>query len=113
MLDELVQYIAAQQWPDLKLLPVFSMVDGRKSLHYEVVTAMRTRFPQMLPLGIPYSSEIERVARRRAPLNAWAPNSDAGAGCTRRCGRRCSSACRADARGGELRRMREPPARRG
>lgn len=76
MLDELVQYIASQQWPDMRLLPMFSMVDWRKSLHYEVVTAMRTRFPQMLPMGIPYASEIERVARRRAPLNTWAPHSD-------------------------------------
>ncbi len=76
MLDELVEYIASQQWPDLKLLPMFSMVDWRKSLHYEVVTTMRARFPQMLPMGIPYASEIERVALRRAPLNTYAPNSD-------------------------------------
>jgi cellulose biosynthesis protein BcsQ len=76
MLDELVAYIASQQWPDMQLLPMFSMVDWRKSLHYEVVTTMRARFPQMLPMGIPYASEIERVARRRAPLNTWAPNSD-------------------------------------
>ncbi len=76
MLDELVEYVERQGWSDLKLLPVFSMVDWRKSLHYEVVTTMRTRFPQMLPMGIPYSSEIERVALRRAPLNAYAPNSD-------------------------------------
>jgi len=76
MLDQLVDYIAASGWTDLKLLPVFSMVDWRKSLHYEVVTTMRARFPQMLPMGIPYSSDIERVARRRAPLNVFAPNSD-------------------------------------
>jgi chromosome partitioning protein len=76
MLDELVEYIAVHQWPDLTLLPMFSMVDWRKSLHYEVVTTMRARFPQMLPMGIPYASEIERVAHRRAPLNTWAPNSD-------------------------------------
>src|SRR5262249_15854843 len=76
MLDEVVEYIAGQQWPDLTLLPMFSMVDWRKSLHYEVVTTMRARFPQMLPMGIPYASEIERVARRRAPLNTWAPHSD-------------------------------------
>jgi chromosome partitioning protein len=76
MLDQLVDYLAASGWTDLKLLPVFSMVDWRKSLHYEVVTAMRARFPQMLPMGIPYSSDIERVARRRAPLNVFAPNSD-------------------------------------
>lgn len=76
MLDELVEYIATQQWPDLKLLPLFSMVDWRKSVHYQMATAMRTRFPQMLPVGIPYSSQIERIAQRRAPLNAFAPHSE-------------------------------------
>jgi cellulose biosynthesis protein BcsQ len=76
MLDGLVEYIAANGWTDLALLPVCSMVDWRKALHYEVFTMLRTRFPQMLPMGIPYSSEIERVARRRAPLNVFAPNSD-------------------------------------
>jgi cellulose biosynthesis protein BcsQ len=76
MLDQLVDYIAASGWSDLVLLPLFSMVDWRKTLHYEVVTTMRARFPQMLPMGIPYSSDIERVARRRAPLNVFAPNSD-------------------------------------
>ncbi len=67
MLDELVQYVAAQQWPDLKLLPVFSMVDWRKSLHYEVVTAMRARFPQMLPMWafpIPATSNAWRDGAR-------------------------------------------------
>jgi len=76
MLDELVDYLARQQWSDLILLPMFSMVDWRKSVHYEVVTTMRARFPQMLPMGIPYSSLIERIAQRRAPLNVFAPNSD-------------------------------------
>jgi chromosome partitioning protein len=76
MLDELIDYIATQQWPDLKLLPMFSMVDWRKSVHYQVATSMRTRFPQMLPVGIPYSSQIERIAQRRAPLNAYAPKSE-------------------------------------
>ncbi len=75
MLDELVQYIAAQQWTDLQLLPVFSMVDERKVLHHEVTTAIRMRFPQMLPVRIPYSSLIERVAQRRQPLEVFAPNS--------------------------------------
>ena len=77
MLDELVDYISEHQWTDLKLLPMFSMVDWRKTVHYEVVATMRARFPQMLPVGIPYSSRIERVAQRRAPLNAYAPNCDA------------------------------------
>ena len=33
MLDELVEYVTMQQWPDLKLLPMFSMVDWRKKVH--------------------------------------------------------------------------------
>ncbi len=51
MLDELVEYLAAQQWTDLVLLPLLSMMDLRKLLHYEVFTTMRQRFAQMLPMG--------------------------------------------------------------
>jgi chromosome partitioning protein len=78
MLEDLVEFIAREGWTDLTLLPMFSMVDWRKVLHYETARAMRMRFPQMLPMGIPYSSEVERVALRRAPLNAFAPKSDVG-----------------------------------
>jgi cellulose biosynthesis protein BcsQ len=78
MLDELVEFVAREGWTDLTLLPMFSMVDWRKVLHYETARAMRMRFPQMLPMGIPYSSDVERVTLRRAPLNAFAPKSDVG-----------------------------------
>ncbi len=78
MLEQLLAFITRNAWPDLKLLPVFSMVDRRKSLHYEVLSNMRSRFPQMLNTSIPYSSDIERIAERRAPLNAFAPNSEPG-----------------------------------
>ena len=78
MLEQLVSFITTNEWPDLKLLPVFSMVDRRKLLHYEVLSTMRTSFPQMLNTSIPYSSEIERIAQRRAPLNSFAPNSEPG-----------------------------------
>lgn len=77
MLEELVEFTSREGWSDLVLLPMFSMVDWRKVLHYETARAMRARFPQMLPMGIPYSSDVERVAFRRAPLNAFAPRSDA------------------------------------
>jgi cellulose biosynthesis protein BcsQ len=77
MLEELVEFTAREGWSDLALLPMFSMVDWRKVLHYETASTMRSRFPQMLPMGIPYSSDVERVAFRRAPLNAFAPKGDA------------------------------------
>ena len=78
MLEQLVEFIADSKWPDLQLLPVFSMVDRRKSLHHEAIEGTRKQFPQVLATEIPYSAEIERTALRRAPLNAYAPGSDAG-----------------------------------
>ncbi len=78
MLEQLVAFIAENGWNDLVLLPVFSMVDRRKSLHHEVIAATRAKFPQVLATEVPYSSEIERVTQRRAPVNAYAPASPAG-----------------------------------
>jgi cellulose biosynthesis protein BcsQ len=53
------------------------MVDRRKSLHEEVIAATRQRFPMMLATEVPYWSEIERMAVRRAPIPAYAPRSPA------------------------------------
>ena len=60
---------------DLVLLPFFSMVDRRKSLHHDVMASTREQFPAMLATEVPYWSEIERMSLRRAPLPAFAPNS--------------------------------------
>jgi cellulose biosynthesis protein BcsQ len=57
-------------------MPFFSMVDRRKSLHHEVIEEVRHRFRSVLPTEIPYSSEIERMALRRAPLNSYAHASE-------------------------------------
>lgn len=77
MLEELQAFIVREGWSDLKLLPFFSMVDRRRSLHQELVAEVRGRFPETLKTEIPYSSEIERMSVRRAPLPSYAPASDA------------------------------------
>jgi chromosome partitioning protein len=78
MLVQLRDFIAKQGWTDLALLPFFSMVDRRKSLHHEVINATRQHFPALLSTEVPYSSEIERMALRRAPVPSFAPGSPAG-----------------------------------
>jgi chromosome partitioning protein len=78
MLDQLQAFIVDNAWTDLVLLPFFSMVDRRKSLHREVIESTRLRHPQMLATEVPYSSEIERMTVRRAPLSSYAPGSAAG-----------------------------------
>src|ERR1700722_2381118 len=78
MLAQLRDFIAASGWTDLALLPFFSMVDSRKSLHREVISGTREQYPELLPTEVPYWSEVERMSLRRAPLPAYAPLSPAG-----------------------------------
>jgi chromosome partitioning protein len=79
MLMQLRDFVAASAWRDLKLLPFFSMVDRRKSLHLEVMAVTRREFPGILATEVPYWSDIERMSQRRAPLCAYAPHSPAAA----------------------------------
>jgi chromosome partitioning protein len=78
MLSQLQNFIAANSWTDLALVPFFSMVDRRKSLHGEVIANTRKQFPAVLSTEVPYWSEIERMSLRRAPLPAYSPGSAAG-----------------------------------
>jgi cellulose biosynthesis protein BcsQ len=59
------------------VVPFFSMVDRRKSLHDAVITNARNHHPEILATEIPYWSDIERMTVRRAPLPAFAPASPA------------------------------------
>jgi cellulose biosynthesis protein BcsQ len=77
MLDQLDEFIARTGWTDIRLLPFFSMVDRRKSLHETVIANARMHRPDMLATEIPYWSDIERMTVRRAPLPAFAPSSPA------------------------------------
>jgi chromosome partitioning protein len=75
MLTQLREFIAASGWTDLALLPFFSMVDRRKSLHHEVIASTREHFSELLATEVPYSSEIERMSLRRAPLSSYSARS--------------------------------------
>jgi len=77
MLVQLREFVAGEGWDDLLLLPFFSMVDRRKSLHQEVIANTRELFPTMLATEVPYMSDIERMSVRRAPIPAFAPRSAA------------------------------------
>ena len=77
MLAQLRDFIVGEGWADLMLLPFFSMVDRRRSLHEDVMASTREQFPGMLATEVPYWSEIERMSVRRAPLPAFAPASAA------------------------------------
>jgi cellulose biosynthesis protein BcsQ len=77
MLEQLRAFVADAGWDDLRILPFFSMVDHRKSLHAEVMAAARASIPGILATEVPYWSDIERMTVRRAPLPAYSPRSAA------------------------------------
>jgi cellulose biosynthesis protein BcsQ len=75
MLEQLVEFIQARVGE--AALPFFSMVARRRSLHEELIDEARDRFPGILSTEVPYWSEIEKMAVRRAPIVAFAPRSPA------------------------------------
>ena len=77
MLATLQEFAAREGWLDLVLLPFFSMVDRRRSLHVDVIESTRARFPFTLATELPYWSEIERMSVRRAPLPVYAARGEA------------------------------------
>jgi len=77
MVVPLYEFVAREGWTDLVLLPFFSLVDRRRSLHVELIAEARAQFPQILATEVPYWSEIERMSVRRVPLPASAPGSAA------------------------------------
>lgn len=76
-LEQLTDFVERKGWRDLKVLPFFSMVDRRKSLHKQTMESLRARFPAILETEVPYGSDFERLALRRAPVEAYAPASAA------------------------------------
>ena len=73
MLVQLYEFIARQGWTDLVLMPFFSLVDRRRSLHAELIAEARAQFPQILATEVPDWSDIERMSVRRVPVPASAP----------------------------------------
>ena len=76
-LEQLFEFIAARGWQDVNVLPFFSMIDRRRSLHKQTVAELRARFPAILETEVPYGSDFERMAARRAPIESYAPASAA------------------------------------
>jgi chromosome partitioning protein len=73
-LDQLTEFAAELEYPPA-LLPFFTMVDGRKRLHREVVDRLRAERKDLAATVIPALSVVEQMAVHRAPLPVFAPRS--------------------------------------
>ena len=73
-LEQLTGFVAELDRPPT-LFPFFTMVDGRKRLHREVIDDLRARRDDLAATTIPALSLVEQMAVHRAPLPAFAPRS--------------------------------------
>jgi cellulose biosynthesis protein BcsQ len=68
-------FLAPETTERLRVLAFYSMVDRRKTLHRQLIEARHD--DRLLRATIPYASDVERMAERRAPLGEFAPRSAA------------------------------------
>lgn len=73
-LDQLGKLCTMGDFGRVQLLPFFSMVDRRKSLHRSVIEQLTVQRPGLLQTQIPYASVVEQMGVHRAPLQAFAPS---------------------------------------
>lgn len=78
--EQLLTFLAAEGLNMGRVSAFFSMVDGRKKLHRQIMALLQAQFDGILSSPIPYLSQIEQMGIYREPVPAYAPRSRA-AGC--------------------------------
>lgn len=77
--EQMVAFFRDEGLNKRKLMPFFSMVEARKSLHRDTMERMRAAYPGVfLDSAIPYSTDVERMGLHRAPVASFAPERPAG-----------------------------------
>jgi chromosome partitioning protein len=75
--DQLVTFVGELKGRKPAIRGFFSMLDGRRKLHREIVAELPADREQMSSVAIPSASAVEQMAVRRAPLMEFAPRSPA------------------------------------
>jgi chromosome partitioning protein len=70
--DQLTQFFKQEDYNRKKLIPFFTMVDARKQLHKQTAISMRKRYKRFLRNAIPFSTDVERMGKYRAPIDIFA-----------------------------------------
>lgn len=70
--DQLTKFFIQEDYNRKKLVPFFTMVDARKQLHKQTAIAMRKRYKRFLRNAIPFSTDVEKMGKYRAPIDIFA-----------------------------------------
>jgi cellulose biosynthesis protein BcsQ len=75
--EQMLVFLEKEKYDLDHVYTFFSMVDARKKLHREVMTAVQQTHPHVLQTPIPALSLVEQMGIHRQPLPAFAPNAKA------------------------------------
>ena len=76
--EQLESFLADSDWRrPPRVIGFFSMVDGRKALHRELIDKVTATHPEIVSPSIPSAIDVERMGVHRAPVTASAPKSRA------------------------------------
>jgi chromosome partitioning protein len=70
--DQLTRFFKQEDYSRKKLIPFFTMVDARKQLHKQTAISMRKRYKRFLRNAIPFSTDVEKMGKYRAPIDIFA-----------------------------------------
>jgi cellulose biosynthesis protein BcsQ len=76
--DRLAEFVADLDGRRPQMRAFFSMVDGRKRLHAEIMREMSEQRPGILSAFIPSATDVERMGLDRRPVVAAKPSGAAG-----------------------------------
>jgi cellulose biosynthesis protein BcsQ len=74
--EQLRAHFEAEGFPVKKLRPFYSMADRRRGLHRELLETPPELMRPCMNAVVPYSSSVERMGERRAPVAAFAGSDD-------------------------------------
>ncbi len=73
--DQLNEFFKEEDYKKKRLIPFFTMVDGRKQLHRVTAETMRKKNKRFLYNAVPFSTDVEKMGVHRAPVDQFARSS--------------------------------------
>lgn len=75
--EQIMAYFKKEQYDTRKILPFFTLVDNRRSMHKNTMERFRKDKRKLLRSIIPYSSMVEKMGEQLAPIHQFSPRSKA------------------------------------
>ena len=75
--EQLLSFSAQAGYGSERIFAFFSMVDGRKKMHRELIAYAQDAFGNVLEAYIPYLSHVEQMGLYQAPVSTFAANTPA------------------------------------